>query len=222
MKSILDPTFRYSAKANDYTGKRFGRLVCVERLPSRVQPSGQKKSMWKVLCDCGNTAEIRGADLASGNTTSCGCFAKESAGKSNKTHGLSKIHPLFYLWCDMRSRCNSPKDPAYSRYGGRGITVCERWSSFENFIADMGDRPAGYQLERVNNDLGYSPDNCTWATREAQCRNRRSNIKVTINGETLCLLDWCKKVSLPYARVRARIKKLNWSPERALGLQSRS
>jgi hypothetical protein len=116
----------------------------------------------------------------------------------------------------MRKRCENRALPEYPSYGGRGIRVCDRWLVFENFIADMGEPPAGAQIDRIDNNGDYEPSNCRWATPPEQARNRRSNILITINGETKCLLDWTLARRLNYDTVRARIMKLGWEPERAL------
>ena len=133
-----------------------------------------------------------------------------------KTHGKYKTAE-YRIWSGMRDRCENPNSPGYARYGARGITVCDRWKRFENFIADMGLRPSrAHSMERKRNDLGYSPENCVWATSREQSRNRRSNINVTINGVTRCLKDWCNLLGVPYKRALQRIKYSGWSPDKAL------
>lgn len=110
------------------------------------------------------------------------------------------------IWAGMRRRCNSPKEPSYRRYGGRGIKVCPEWANFEQFLADMGPAPAGLTLDRENNDKGYSKDNCRWATALEQCRNKSDNRKITIAGETLCLSEWAHRNGLTAAIVYKRMR----------------
>lgn len=150
----------------DLSGQRFGMLIVLEKLPSRL-----RKVMWRCQCDCGAEADVRGSHLISGWNKSCGC----NRIKAITTHGLSRMRSTEYvIWQGMKQRCLNPKNAKYGSYGARGITVCERWLAFENFLADMGSRPAGLTLERVNNDKGYGPDNCKWATLSEQARNRRT------------------------------------------------
>lgn len=198
----------------DLTGKRFTRLVALCREGTQVQPSGQARPMWVCRCDCGAMVSVRGSDLRSGNTKGCGNHKVAP----NKTHGKSGgKSAAFSRWCGMRNRCNNTNSPQYADYGGRGITVCERWNDFVNFLADMGEPPASeMQIERRDNSGPYSPENCYWATRTQQARNRRSNITITANGETMCLKAWCERLGRNYPRVHARIMKLGWDPLTAL------
>jgi hypothetical protein len=116
----------------------------------------------------------------------------------------------------MRDRCRNPKHRAYKNYGGRGITVCERWNSFENFYADVGDRPSPkHSIDRIDNDLGYEPGNVRWADQKTQSRNSRRNRLVAINGETLCLQDWAERMGLGRCTIYDRLRR-GWSIERAL------
>lgn len=131
------------------------------------------------------------------------------------THGQYKSRE-YQAWLNMRGRCNNPNHPSFDYYGGRGITICERWDSFANFIADMGPRPPETELERKNNSGGYSPENCCWATRTEQVSNTRRTIRVSLIGETKCLKSWCYELGQDYGLARNRIVKLGWSAIRAL------
>lgn len=155
------------AHAIDLTGQRFERLVVIEqagRLNANV--------VWKCSCDCGNEIAVRSNSLRRGITRSCGCLQKEGASSREKTHGMSKTRE-FKTWSSMIGRCRNDRQENFHNYGGRGITVCDRWKDFKAFYEDMGLRPKGMSLERVNNDLGYSPVNCTWADMRAQSANTR-------------------------------------------------
>jgi hypothetical protein len=131
------------------------------------------------------------------------------------THGRT-LTPEYKVWRGVIQRCTNPKCPSWARYGGRGITVCERWREFENFLEDMGERPSGaHMIERTNNDGDYEPSNCEWATRPKQYRNRHDNRMLTHNGETLCLTDWATRGKLSVQALHYRLRK-GWSMEDAL------
>jgi hypothetical protein len=187
------------------TGQKFGKLT-VQSLDGYSANS----LAWKCLCECGKTTRVRGAHLKSGKIQSCSCLKKNNAVK----HGQAKS-PTYNVWASMLARCGNPKNAAYSRYGGRGITVCERWRDFQNFFADMGEAPSGLTLERTDNDLGYSPENCRWATRTEQARNRRSNTKLTLNGKTLTICEWEAECGISQDQISLRLRR-GWSIERAL------
>lgn len=138
------------------------------------------------------------------------------------THGLS-YRPEYRAWQTMRLRCLDPKHPAFAAYGGRGITICDRWrDSPQNFIDDMGPKPSPkHEIDRVENDRGYEPSNCRWATREVNCRNRRSNRLLTFEGEMLTLVEWCERRGLPRDTVRKRLDG-GWPVEKALSTPVRA
>jgi hypothetical protein len=151
--------------------------------------------------------------MRTGNTRSCGCLYVEQARTMNLIHGRSHTPGVYSCWSNMMKRCRGVSDPYY---GGRGIKVCDRWHSFENFLADMGERPVGQTIERIDNDGDYEPSNCRWATRKEQSRNQRKNILVTLNGETLCLSEWAERLNINVGTVRSRIKRYGWSSAKAL------
>ena len=131
-----------------------------------------------------------------------------------KTHGMRK-HPLYKTWAEMRYRCNNPKKWQYKHYGARGVRVCERWESFPAFVEDMGERPPGYTLDRIDVNGNYEPSNCRWATQAEQMRNASSANLLTHNGETLCLTDWSIKTGISISGLRHRIA-LGWTVEEIL------
>lgn len=200
----------------DITGRKYGRLIAVEMAEERTLESQVK---WLCHCECSAILIVRGADLRSGNTKSCGCLREDNRFK----HGHSivgKRSPEYNSWSSMLSRGNNPNDHAYPRYGGRGIKVCEKWHKFKNFFKDMGQRPKGTTIDRINNDGNYEPENCRWATKKTQQRNRQVNIRITFNGETHCLSAWAEKIGITGGTLRYRIKK--WPLEKALTLISKN
>lgn len=159
------------AKRIELEGQRFGRLTVIEP----AEKIKGRQWQYRVVCDCGTERIIFGTNLRSGYTTSCGCLRREETGKRFATHGHSNPRtPTYTSWMSMRMRCNNPNAPKYSIYGGRGITICDHWDSFENFLADMGERPEGTTLDRVNPDGNYEPANCRWATVKEQNNNKRN------------------------------------------------
>jgi hypothetical protein len=152
----------------DLTGSVFGRLTVI----GRSTPIGIKPIKWECECTCGERKTIMGTHLKSGHTKSCGCLSLEIAQERMTTHGKRKS-VLYYRWRGLINRCNNPKDDSYKWYGGRGITICDRWLKFENFLADMGEPPEGKWIERVDNNKGYSPDNCEWVSPSENCKNRK-------------------------------------------------
>jgi hypothetical protein len=139
-------------------------------------------------------------------------------------HGLlrgGKYPPTYNVWRAMRQRCLNPKKRLYHNYGGRGITVCERWNSFANFASDMGPCPPGHTLDRIDNDGPYEPSNCRWATRSQQQRNRRNVRPLTFQGRTMLISDWAKELGIDSNTIQARIDNYGWSVERALSTAPR-
>lgn len=200
-------------KLKDLTGHRIGRLVILKRVADRRR--GWPR--WLCQCDCGNTAEVESNNLRGDNTSSCGCLASERAKAGiNRKHNRSGT-PLYELWCKMRERCSNPNNPNYGSYGGRGIYVCDRWQDFENFLADMGERPSPkHSIDRINNDGPYSPDNCRWvgSIRE-QRANCRDNRFVTYKGETLIVSEWARRVGIDVDTLLVRLNA-GWSVEDAM------
>jgi len=165
-------------KPIDETNNRHGMLTVLEKAEQY-----KHGVFWKCLCDCGNETIVLATNLRSGNTKSCGCIlskyrknnqANRKHGHAPEVNGKAKRSPTYYSWEAMKKRCLYPKHIAYDRYAGRGITICDRWlESFENFLADMGERPKELTLDRIDNDGNYEPGNCRWATRSQQVLNQR-------------------------------------------------
>jgi len=196
-------------------GKRFGLLVVLEKTAKRTN-SGS--IIWKCVCDCGNIHEVGSWNLQNGHSTSCGCHKKETSSrtflKNFTKHGHSSTQ-TYNVWNNMMRRCNDHKNPAYENYGGRGITVCEEWKDIVNFIADMGERPKGMTLDRIDNNKGYFKDNCRWATKEQQANNKRNNHNINHLGETMSITQLAKKHGIERNKLSYRLNN-GWSIEMAL------
>lgn len=184
--------------------QRFGRLLVI----------GYALGKWLCRCDCGTEKAIASGHLRSGVVVSCGCYILEVVKRPRK-HGMASTR-VQKIWIGMHQRCENPKNKAFSGYGGRGIKVCDHWKEFANFYADMGDPPLGMSLERCNNELGYEPSNCRWATTMEQNRNTRKTRFIEINGQRRSLAEWCQLQKLPYTTAHARLRR-GWSNEAALG-----
>ena len=184
----------------ELTGKKFSRLTVIRR-------NGSKASFaaWECLCDCGNVVTVVGVNLRKGHTTSCGCAVKDFIVGVNKTHGYTGT-PTYKSWLKMRERCFKDSDVGFSLYKGRGITVCERWkNSFENFLADMGERPPGTSLDRISVDGPYEQANCRWATATMQSRNRRlCRGTFVFNGDEHSLSSISDKLGISWKTAKRR------------------
>lgn len=185
-------------RAIDRSGKKYGRLLVIRRAGSI-----KGRPLFECLCDCGNSAIVRGAHLASGNTKSCGCANHKPPTK----HGMCKT-PEYISWCAMRTRCNNSNVPSYATYGGRGVSVCKRWDDFTAFLADMGPRPSPkHSIDRIDNNGNYEPGNCRWATRQEQSLNTSRNVRVNVGGRMMSITEIARKTGLHRDTVRARIKR---------------
>jgi len=188
----------------DLTGRRFGRLLVISRAPRHLN-----RTMWNCLCDCGTERVVWAASFKK-NTRSCGCLRSEITGRRsriiNRKHGMWETSE-WGAWTSMKERCTNKNHPSYCHYGGRGITVCPQWlKSFENFYADMGPKPAGLTLDRINNDSGYYKENCRWATRKEQSRNQRRNVYVEAFGRRLIVTDWAGVLKISPTSLREALK----------------
>jgi len=197
----------------DITGQKFERLTVI-KIAGKDKGRNYK---WLCQCDCGNILKVVGNSLRMGRTKSCGCLQKKWAKKHggfNKTHGM-KDTIEYTTWLNMKSRCLNKNNKRYKDYGGRGITICKEWeNSFETFYKDMGKRLNEMSIDRVDNNKGYSKENCRWATNKEQARNTRRNKMVAYKGENFCLKDWAKKLDIKYTTLWYRLKR-GWSVKRA-------
>lgn len=193
----------------DLTGKRFDRLWVFKRVEL-----GRHNTHWLCQCDCGRWKFVAGGNLKNGRSLSCACVRNEILSQISSTHRMSYQVPEYTVWKSMRDRCNNPKNIHYHRYGGRGITVCERWNQFELFLSDMGQRPSDdHSIERVDNDAGYSPENCIWAPEIVQANNKSTNHRVTFNGIEMSMADAARQSVIPYGRLKNRIRR-GWPESR--------
>ncbi len=196
------------------TGMQFGRLTVLEHLP-RQKGKGYKV---RCRCECGQETVVFASNLKRQHTTSCGCHKREViAAGAHTVHGMRHTR-LYEIWRSMKQRCKNPNKPHYSRYGGRGITVCTEWDeSFEAF--QKWALEAGYDdtltLERKDNDAGYSPENCVWATVQAQANNRRSNRYIELDGERHTIAEWSRITGIKQGIIISRLKK-GWPARKVL------
>jgi len=205
------------------SGLKLGRLTVGAYISKSADGSDR---LWACTCSCqGENAvpfPVRAKSLVKSNgTRSCGCIQKERASVANKTHGFTKSI-TYVTWGAMWSRTTNPNQKSYKDYATRKIRVCPRWKRFENFLADMGPRPSPkHTIERVDNNLGYAPKNCRWATRKEQNRNTRATRWITIGKETLSLAEWCERFNQPRSRIEMRLRR-GWSIVRAFQTRAKS
>lgn len=197
---------------SDLTGLRFSRLY-VQGKTSRPPKIKSQKIYYRCLCDCGKETVVMSSDLRSGHTRSCGCLQAERTSTANLKHGHSmgtgKNSPTYRSWFAMKSRCTNPNNIGYEDYGGRGITVCDRWLEFVNFLEDMGEKPKGKSLDRIDNDGNYEPGNCRWADNITQANNTRKNRYLTHNGRTQSLSEWARELGFHRETLRKRLAQMS-------------
>ena len=208
-------------------GQTFARLTVI----SRAGRDRHRRALWHCRCSCGKAKILAGIDLRKGAIKSCGCLRDEHARRmardvllpfAFRTKHNDSRSSEHMCWGSMIQRCLNPKHRAYARYGGRGITVCDRWRhSYENFLADMGRRPTPkHSLDRIDNDLGYSPDNCRWTSAKRQMRNRATNLQITYGAVIRPLAEWSDVTGLPRTTISNRLIR-GWTIGQALGFEPR-
>ena len=222
MNKVLDDSIR-NYKWKDLTGIKFGKLTAIEYKPCRDK-NNKRISKWLCKCDCGKLKEVETYNLTSGHTKSCGC----SRNIRNSKHNMTNTR-FFSIWNGIKNRCLNKNVKAYPRYGGIGITVCDRWIKFENFRDDMyqsykehvekyGEKET--TIDRIDNNKGYSKDNCKWSTNREQSLNRRSNKKYLVNGEMLTATGISEKYNMTYSTVIHRICR-GWDIDRIINQKPR-
>lgn len=206
----------------DIAGQVFGRLTAIKRI--RVGTPATLK--WLCTCFCGNQVSVTSSKLRSGHTRSCGCLHSECVSKLFRKHGHSgtinthsgvktKHSATYMTWASMKTRCLNIKRKTWKNYGGRGISMDPRWNDFSCFLEDMGERPPGTTLDRVDNNGDYSKENCRWATWREQANNRRSSILINYNNKIQTMTEWCRELNMPVPTFFGRLKK-GWSIEKVI------
>lgn len=188
-------------------GQTFGRWTVIAY-------NGQ--SHWQCRCECGTERPVFTGNLKGGKSTSCGCLRDEIVSSVQTTHGLTRSAE-YKVWAGIKRRCLNPRDQSYVHYGAVGVTICPQWAdSFETFLADVGTRPSPqHTIDRIDNSNGYEPDNCRWATRAEQNRNKRNNRFLTFRGKTQTIAEWSRETGLHHSLIQCRLS-LGWSVEAAL------
>lgn len=187
-------------------GDRFGRLTILGEAPPHPA-TGQRRAYAK--CDCGVISDYNMAQMRSGHTSSCGCFNRDR----RVIHGHARSS-TYQSWVSMKTRCDA--DRGHPDYISRGITVCTEWAeSFDVFLRDMGDRPPGTSIDRIDNSKGYFPGNCRWANASQQANNRRSSHTAHAFGRTQTLMEWSKETGIPFQTIRHRLLR-GWTEERSV------
>lgn len=204
------------SRAEDLSGRRFGRLTAIARVENT--PGGRAR--WICECDCGGSKAVASAELKKGRTSSCGCLAQEqrvnAARRQCHSHSRSAMPRERKSWYMMLDRCYKPSHKSYHQYGGLGITVCDRWrESFEAFVEDMGRRPAGMSLDRIDPCGNYEPGNCKWSSATEQANNKRNSVIIHHDGKSLTVAQWSRRIGVPYSTLQSRISR-GWSVDRAL------
>jgi len=194
---------------NDIAGERYGKLLALHPTEERTRGGGV---IWMFRCDCGSEKAIPANSVRSGRINSCGCVARK--------HGKTKTR-LYNIWVDMRQRCTNQSHPQFYLWGGRGISVCSEWQSFDSFYkwAIANGYNDKLSIDRKNSDGNYEPTNCRWATAKEQANNTRSNRYVTINGEQKRLVEWCKHYGISTSTAYRRIREFGLPVEEAITMQ---
>lgn len=194
-------------------GEQVGRLT----LLSSFQNTPRKGRSWRYRCACGTVGAVSDSNLKYGSVRSCGCLRREVSARRHRIHGESKKTPEWLAWKNMIDRCTNPHHRAYGNYGGRGISVCRKWRrAYLAFVQDVGRRPtSGHSLNRVDNEKGYFPGNVNWVTRKDQCRNKRNNLILEIDGVRKTMTEWALTSQINLQTFYGRLRR-GWLPKAAL------
>lgn len=193
----------------DMTGKQIWKL----RILRLMDKKANKPARWECACECGTVFVTDGTSIRAGRTKSCGCLTRYKGGKRMR-NGEYKT-PTYRIWTGMLSRCNNKNDKKAHLYHNKGITVCERWHDFHNFLADMGERPAGMSIDRIDGSKGYSPDNCRWADAKTQGNNTNANVVLNHKNESLTVSQWAERVGIKQNTIIYRLRR-GWSASDAI------
>lgn len=195
----------------DISGETFSYLKAVSFAYRKLFPSGQSHNMWNCECCCGTAVVVSLGQLRGGRKKSCGCMSSTLIATARTVHGYRKggepTNKTWLCWVNMKSRCDNPSNARFSQYGGRGIRVCKAWYEFTAFLADMGDCPDGFSLERINVNEGYSPENCKWIPLIDQFENMQKSIRITYREKTQSLKRWSVELGLNYGTLYSRYKR---------------
>lgn len=198
-------------KAIDVTGERYNRLIAMRRVANKG-----RQTRWLFMCDCGSETEASLGAVRSGEIKSCGCLIGEANRKRLLKHGYGGT-PTYLSWQNAKGRCFNPKNKRYPDYGGRGITMCDRWrDSFEAFLEDMGERPEGTSIDRIENDGNYEPGNCRWARKGQQNGNVRGRTRIEHEGQTYSIKEFASLMNVDFANLYYRIRKAGHDPINAV------
>lgn len=200
---------------NDLTGTKFGRLTVLSYEGRKVK-GRRSYSLYRTKCDCGSEQIVMSQSLTSGRTLSCGCLHKETI----TTHGASKTK-TYSVWYGMKRRCTDKYYDKYKEYGAKGITVSNEWLEFSTFLADMGEVPKGYTLERIDNAKGYCKENCKWATPKEQANNRTNNRKLEYKNRIMSCSQIAHEVGLKPSTLWNRIFIYGWPLDKAVATPSK-
>lgn len=221
-KSNTGPIPRDGKQRLDLRGLKFARLLAIAPTNKRSgNTPGKGSIVWLCLCDCGKLHEASGPALVMGSIKSCGCLTRDSCRRRMTTHGKSRdaeYRSEYCAWRNMVERCCNMKHPSFSNYGARGIKICPQWlgsSGFQNFLKDVGRKPVGKSLDRINNEGNYEPTNVQWATTREQNLNRRNNRNITAFGQTKTITEWSESSGICVHTIFARLQR-RYSPEDAV------
>jgi hypothetical protein len=201
------------AKAENLTGRKFGKLTVLYRVENR-----HGKTYWMCRCECDEVRAVQGAHLKSGHTSSCGC-----ASPFRTTHG-GTYERLYSIWCAMKKRCHNPNASNFHNYGGRGISVCDEWrndyAAFREWALENGYR-VGLEIDRINVNGNYEPSNCRWVPRQVQAHNKTTSRVLEFNGRSQTMPEWADELGISVQTLASRLNKLGWPIERALSAPTR-